>query len=549
MHAYHFLLCFTLSIRGAKSRFQLFGDTVNTASRMQSTGQSNRIQLSEQTANLLIEAGKSAWIQPRSDLINVKGKGIVQTYWVVHNGGDDMSVVSRNSEISSVMGSCTDPNTWDESKGADDSAGDDDMSRDDDGSHGGAHSLSTFTQTSKNKRLVSWLAELMTIHLKELVAQRGNKPSLPDNVDPEAAVKKGEMVRDEVVEAFTLPKFKAGAVDRRRDVKSVELKPEVISQLKDYVGAIAAQYQNNNFHNFEHASHVTMSAMKFLNRIVVPDQVNYNADSLETDLHEYTFGITSDALSQFAVAFSALIHDVDHRGVPNSQLSKERPELGEMYKNKSVAEQNSVDVAWNLLMGPRFKDLRQCMFTNIRDVKRFRQYVVNLVIATDIFDKDMKELRNSRWKKAFDEGSMYSFSKQSDGGGSCANQSQVEEGSNLKATLVLEHIIQAADVSHTMQHWNVYTKWNEHLFHELYAAYDSGRAEKDPSEGWYKGEIWFFDNYIIPLAKKLEECGVFGVSSDECLSYALTNRNEWEHKGEEVVKDMVERYHEKKGLA
>ena len=50
---------------------------------------------------------------------------------------------------------------------------------------------------------------------------------------------------------------------------------------------------------------------------------------------------------------------------------------------------------------------------------------------------------------------------------------------------------------------------------------------KDPSEFWYNGEIGFFDNYIIPLAKKLKDCNVFGVSSDECLNYALQNRNEW----------------------
>ena len=35
------------------------------------------------------------------------------------------------------------------------------------------------------------------------------------------------------------------------------------------------------------------------------------------------------------------------------------------------------------------------------------------------------------------------------------------EETSLKATIVLEHIIQVADVSHTMQHWNVYKKWNE----------------------------------------------------------------------------------------
>jgi hypothetical protein len=110
----------SLFLGASKSRFQIFGDTVNTASRMQSTGQSNRIQLSEQTASLLIEAGTSAWIQPRRDLINVNGKGIIQTYWAVHSGrGDDMSAISLNSEILSEMGSYTDPNAWDEKKGGD----------------------------------------------------------------------------------------------------------------------------------------------------------------------------------------------------------------------------------------------------------------------------------------------------------------------------------------------------------------------------------------------------------------------------------------------
>jgi hypothetical protein len=93
-----------------------------------------------------------------------------------------------------------------------------------------------------------------------------------------------------------------------------------------------------------------------------------------------------------------------------------------------------------------------------------------------------------------------------------------------------------------MQHWNVYKKWNERLFQEMFSAYDnSGRAAKDPSEGWYKGELWFFDNYIIPLAQKLEECGVFGMSSDECLNYSLANRKEWAIKEKDVVKEQYQK--------
>jgi hypothetical protein len=41
------------------------------------------------------------------------------------------------------------------------------------------------------------------------------------------------------------------------------------------------------------------------------------------------------------------------------------------------------------------------------------------------------------------------------------------------------------------------------------------------------------------LAQKLKSCGVFGVSSDEYLTYARQNRAEWEAKGEALVEQLV----------
>jgi hypothetical protein len=87
-----------------------------------------------------------------------------------------------------------------------------------------------------------------------------------------------------------------------------------------------------------------------------------------------------------------------------------------------------------------------------------------------------------------------------------------------------------------MQHWHTYQKFNSRLFEERYIAYLKGVAgDNPPWVGWYKGEIWFFDNYIIPLAQKLNDCGVFGVSYYEYLSYAQDNRAQWERKGQSIV--------------
>ena len=74
-------------LQGVKTRFQIFGDTVNTASRLKSTGVGGRIHISQETYDCVVEAGKAHWMEARKDKIFAKGKGELVTYWVT-SGGD-----------------------------------------------------------------------------------------------------------------------------------------------------------------------------------------------------------------------------------------------------------------------------------------------------------------------------------------------------------------------------------------------------------------------------------------------------------------------------
>ena len=122
-------------LRGEKSRFQLFGDTVNTgkielcnlifsfyvnsvvltvitiatndlrvttAARMESTGAPNKIQMSLSTAKLLQEAGKK-WAKKREGGVEAKGKGRMETFWLQTGTGRSAKKESAVSESHATL--------------------------------------------------------------------------------------------------------------------------------------------------------------------------------------------------------------------------------------------------------------------------------------------------------------------------------------------------------------------------------------------------------------------------------------------------------------
>jgi 3'5'-cyclic nucleotide phosphodiesterase len=494
-------------LRGERARFQLFGDTVNTAARIEryvgtcflikrfdqskintfcchSSGHPNKIQVSETTANLIRVAGKGDWLLPRVDKVTAKGKGMVNTYWLVC----DLKMVGSAGRGKDVMEKVENQNEL----------------------------------NLRKDRMVEWACDLLEEPLNSVLTRTEDGKSHNAN-ELRYKREEGKTFLDETEEVITLPAFDAKMLGK--DSKAMlNISDESRKQLRKYVTIIASLYNDNHFHNFEHACHVTMSVSKVLKRVITPDLDfdQIKGSSFESQLHEYTYGITSDPLAVLAIIFSALIHDVDHRGVSNIQLMKEQPTMARTFSNQSVAEQNSLEISWNLLMEDDFAALRAAMFQTKDDMMRFRQVLINVVLATDIFDKGLNDARKKRWQKAFHDDDV-----------------PKQELYSLRATIVIEHIIQASDVAHTMQHWHVYQKWNKRLFLEMTKAYRDGRMGSDPACFWYEGELGFFDNYVLPLAKKLKECGVFGVSSDEFLNYAEQNRSEWAERGQEIVADLI----------
>jgi hypothetical protein len=518
-------------LRGQKSRFQLFGDTVNTASRMESNGAKGRIQVSEATANLLIAAGKKHWLQEREDAIFAKGKGKLRTFWLApgkKKGGrsDDLG---GEMKTQSSHGSDNDPSeTLDimyekaALKATKKIAKKDTANNTKNVPH---HVPASAVETSQEKksRLIEHNTDILLKYLAAVITNRhsgtGGSRAIKA-VDHSQESKEIPPPIDSVADVIIFPNFDPY---RRREKANFAELTVIRPILFDYVTEVASMYKNVPFHSFEHASHVTLAADRLMSRMVSMDGLD------EDEMYNTTYGISADPLTHFAVIFGALIHDLGHKGVANSQLVLEEDKMAVKFKGRSVAEQNSVNEGWRLLMDERYERLRAHIYLTNVERKRFRQVLTNAVMATDIADRDVNKFRSRKWDKAF---------KNIDELGT--SDTMTHDEINRKATVVIENLIQVADVSHTMQHWHVYRKWNTRLFQEMMLAFRNGRSSFDPSSNWYQGEIGFFDHYVIPLAKKMKEAGVFGSAGAPYLAFATSNKEMWEASGAQAVEVLIE---------
>lgn len=150
---------------------------------------------------------------------------------------------------------------------------------------------------------------------------------------------------------------------------------QVYNQLREFVKRIIAGYKDVPYHNREHGFHVLLSVNKMID-MMVSQQTGQKAP--------VTFGLRHDPVALLALLFAALIHDVEHQGIPNRQLAQEDDRLAVLYNDQSIAENWSIYVAFSEWLQDEFNAVRKVIFPEKDEYFRFRKIVVNLVLTTDI---------------------------------------------------------------------------------------------------------------------------------------------------------------------
>jgi Adenylate and Guanylate cyclase catalytic domain/3'5'-cyclic nucleotide phosphodiesterase len=322
-------------LRGEKARFQLFGDSMNTASRMESNGIPGKIHISMTTATLLEKAGKAHWITPREEVVFMKGKGNQQTYFA-HPKSNGTTVQSGTTHESGETNFDAPYFT-----------------------HLQDHSFMTDTGDESIQEMVDETAEILHRHLSHVVASRSTDPSivLGDDCDPSAHQ----------------TTVSAAAKD----------------QLRHFVLHVAHLHRRVPFHAFHHASQVTRIAGDFMMSAM---NVECEASQQRDEGIEQTPNF--DPLMRFAAVFAALIHHVDHRGLTDEELTLENAAVVAVYGDQSVAVQNAIDIAWKAFVDGPYGDLRACVWATDEERDRFHQLLTSAALATSIFDKQRQRQRN-----------------------------------------------------------------------------------------------------------------------------------------------------------
>lgn len=112
-----------------------------------------------------------------------------------------------------------------------------------------------------------------------------------------------------------------------------------------------------------------------------------------------------------------------------------------------------------------------------------------------------------------------------------------DEPDDLRMTVVMETLMQASDVAHNLQGWEHMVKFSNRLYLELRKSYADKRGG-DPEPKWFENQIGFLESYLLPLAHRLEDTGVFGATEMFGMSVESL-RDRWLTDGYDVTQSTI----------
>lgn len=218
-----------------------------------------------------------------------------------------------------------------------------------------------------------------------------------------------------------------------------------------------------------------------------------------------------DPWDRFVLVFSALIHNLNHTGVSNSQLEEEGHALVDQYKMRGAYQQrSSMDSALELLEDD-FEELYEEIFFGC---PTFRKSVKKLMIL----DSDMEFDRNIPALVS----NLAQDIEQSVGDGRLARK-RSEGCAGLVFVL--------ATVGHYCQSYDLFLRCNELQLRAELEAYHFAR-DTDPRDGWHDKQSLVFDEIILPIVDLAESI----IPKSAYLKHgALNNKNLWAVNGKESL--------------